>query len=105
ASNARPAGLASSMPPAICLLFPGRGEAGAWPQRSGRPITPYSEQDPCQGTGFMAIHQVELEIGGRTLSIQTGKVAKQADGAVLVQYGETVVLGAAVRAAPREGVD
>ncbi|HEX7010258.1 MAG TPA: polyribonucleotide nucleotidyltransferase [Phycisphaeraceae bacterium] len=53
----------------------------------------------------MAIHQVELEIGGRTLSIQTGKVAKQADGAVLVQYGETVVLGTAVRAAPREGVD
>jgi polyribonucleotide nucleotidyltransferase len=33
-----------------------------------------------------------IEIGGRTLSIETGKVARQADGAVLVQYGETVVL-------------
>ena len=51
------------------------------------------------------IHRVELELGGRTLSIETGKIAKQADGAVLVQYGETVVLGTAVRAAPREGID
>ncbi|WP_432798955.1 polyribonucleotide nucleotidyltransferase [Poriferisphaera sp. WC338] len=53
----------------------------------------------------MAEHRVELEIGGRTLSIETGKIAKQADGAVLVQYGETVVLGTAVHAEPREGID
>jgi len=46
-----------------------------------------------------------MELGGRTLSIETGKVAKQADGAVIVQYGETVVLGTAVHAAPREGID
>ncbi len=32
------------------------------------------------------------EIGGKTLSIQTGKVAKQASGSVVVQYGDTVVL-------------
>ncbi len=49
--------------------------------------------------------RVELEIGGRTLSIESGKIAKQADGAVLVQYGETVVLGTAVHAKPREGID
>jgi polyribonucleotide nucleotidyltransferase len=34
---------------------------------------------------------LKTEIGGRTLSIQTGKMAKQASGAVLVQYGETMV--------------
>ena len=53
----------------------------------------------------MAVTRVELELGGRTLSIETGKMARQADGAVVVQYGETVVLGTAVRAAPREGID
>lgn len=47
------------------------------------------------------IYRVEREIGGRTLSIETGKIAKQADGAVMVQYGETVVLVCAVTAPPR----
>ncbi|MFA5783690.1 MAG: polyribonucleotide nucleotidyltransferase, partial [Phycisphaerae bacterium] len=45
--------------------------------------------------------RVEREIGGRILSIETGKIARQADGAVVVQYGETVVLVTAVTAAPR----
>ena len=45
--------------------------------------------------------RVERQIGGRTLSIETGKVAKQADGAVIVQYGDTIVLVAAVTAPPR----
>ncbi len=53
----------------------------------------------------MAATRVEVELGGRTLSIETGKLAKQADGAVLVQYGETVVLGTVVRDKPREGID
>ncbi len=35
---------------------------------------------------------VSCQIGGRTLSIQTGKVAKQASGAAVVQYGDTIVL-------------
>jgi polyribonucleotide nucleotidyltransferase len=47
------------------------------------------------------VRRVEREIGGRVLSIETGKIAKQADGAVVVQYGDTVVLVAAVSAAPR----
>ncbi len=47
------------------------------------------------------VFRVEREIGGKLLSIETGKVAKQADGAVIVQYGDTVVLVAAVTAAPR----
>ena len=45
--------------------------------------------------------RVERQIGGRTLSIETGKIAKQADGAVVVQYGESIVLVAAVTAPPR----
>ncbi|MEM7624548.1 MAG: polyribonucleotide nucleotidyltransferase [Planctomycetota bacterium] len=49
--------------------------------------------------------RVELEIGGRTLSLETGVIAKQAGGAVMVQYGETVVLGTAVRSNPRPGLD
>ena len=52
------------------------------------------------------IHRVERQIGGRTLSVETGKIAKQADGAVLVQYGDTIVLVAAVTAPPRsEDID
>ena len=52
------------------------------------------------------VSRVERQIGGRTLSIETGKIAKQADGAVVVQYGDTVVLVAAVTAPPRfEDID
>jgi len=47
------------------------------------------------------IHSVSREIGGRTLTIETGRVARQAHGAVTVQYGETVVLVAATTAPPR----
>lgn len=53
----------------------------------------------------MTAHRVEIELGSRTLSLETGRLAKQADGAVLVQYGETVVLGTVVRDKPREGID
>jgi polyribonucleotide nucleotidyltransferase len=49
--------------------------------------------------------RVERQIGGRTLSIETGTYAKLADGSVTVQYGETVVFAAVVRAKPREGID
>lgn len=40
--------------------------------------------------------KVEVEIGGKTISVETGKIAKQADGAVVLQYGGTVVLVTAV---------
>ncbi|GAG51174.1 unnamed protein product, partial [marine sediment metagenome] len=53
----------------------------------------------------MAVVRIEREIAGRTLSIETGKVARQAHGSVVVQYGDTVVLVAATRANPREGID
>lgn len=48
---------------------------------------------------------VSREIGGRTLSFETGRIAKQADGAVWVRYGDTIVLVTAVSATPREGID
>lgn len=47
------------------------------------------------------ISRVEREIGNKSLSIETGKIARQADGAVVVQYGETIVLIAVVTAPPR----
>ncbi len=48
---------------------------------------------------------VSTQIGGRTLSIETGRVAKQAAGAAVVSYGDTVVLVAATSGTPREGID
>ncbi len=51
------------------------------------------------------IHKVEKVIGGRTLSIETGRIARQAAGAVLVAYGETSVFCAVTLAEPREGLD
>ena len=53
-----------------------------------------------------SICTVSREIGGRTLTLETGRVAKQAHGAVMVRYGETVVLVTAVTAPPRfEDID
>jgi polyribonucleotide nucleotidyltransferase len=47
--------------------------------------------------------RVEKEIGGRILSIETGKVAKQASGATVVRYGESMILAAVVVGAERPG--
>ncbi len=54
----------------------------------------------------MSHHQIEVEVGGRKLSLETGRVAKQADGAVVSRYGDTVVLVTACMAPePVEGRD
>jgi polyribonucleotide nucleotidyltransferase len=51
-------------------------------------------------------HKLTIDFGGRAFSIETGKVAKQANGSVMVQYGETVVLVTAVTSdKKREGID
>src|SRR3977135_1671872 len=48
----------------------------------------------------------EIQIGSRRISIETGKLAKQADGSVVVRLGDTMVLVTACHAAnPREGID
>ena len=52
------------------------------------------------------IHRVALDWGGRTLTLETGKIARQADGAVVATYGETSVLATVVAAKqPKEGID
>jgi len=51
-------------------------------------------------------HKESFEWGGRTLTLETGKIARQADGSVLATYGETIVLATVVGAPnPKEGVD
>ena len=53
-----------------------------------------------------AAHSTQVEIGGRKLTLETGRVAKQADGSVLVRYGDTVVLATVVAArSATEGQD
>src|SRR6186713_2177244 len=52
------------------------------------------------------MHTRNISVGQQTLSIETGRLAKQADGAVIVRSGDTMVLVTACAAAsPREGID
>src|SRR5919107_1157872 len=52
------------------------------------------------------MHTREITVGQKTLTLETGKLAKQAHGSVIVRYGDSVVLVTACRAAnPREGID
>ena len=52
------------------------------------------------------MHTFSTELGGRPLTIETGKIAKQANGSVLIRYGETAVVVAVTGTdTPREGVD
>ena len=52
------------------------------------------------------MHTVETQFGGRRLSFETGRLAQQADGAVLVTYGDAVILGTVVMSDRlREGID
>ncbi len=52
------------------------------------------------------MHTREIAVGQNTLRLETGKLAKQADGSVVVRYGDSVVLVTACRSAnPREGID
>src|SRR5260370_33881925 len=56
--------------------------------------------------GGLMIHRFEIVIGGRVRSIEPGPVAQQAGGAVLLRYGDTVVLATSTASAkPREGID
>lgn len=55
---------------------------------------------------MFTVHRKEIEWGGRKLVLETGKIARQANGAVMVTYGDTTVLCTAVAAkAPKPGVD
>jgi len=50
-------------------------------------------------------HTVDVEVGGRTLQIETGRMAKQAAGAAVLHYGDTSVLVTATHGPPRPGID
>ena len=55
---------------------------------------------------MFTIHKQEVDFGGRKLTLETGRIARQADGAVLATYGETVVLCAVTAAkSVKEGQD
>ena len=59
-----------------------------------------------QETDMFEITREEIEWGGRTLVLETGKIARQADGAVLATYGETTVLATVVgERKPKPGLD
>jgi polyribonucleotide nucleotidyltransferase len=52
------------------------------------------------------MHTREISVGGKTISLETGRLAKQADGSVIVRLGDTMVLVTACTApTPREGID
>ena len=48
---------------------------------------------------------VSIDLGGTPISLETGRIAKQANGSVIVRQGGTMVLVAVCRAEPREGID
>ena len=58
-----------------------------------------------QGGVFPCLRHSRRRFGGRTLTIETGKLARLAGGAVTVRYGDTLVLGTANRSDPRPGLD
>jgi len=59
-----------------------------------------------EGNKMFEVHRKEVMWGGRPLVMETGKVARQADGAVMITYGGTQVLCTAVAAkAPKPGID
>jgi polyribonucleotide nucleotidyltransferase len=51
------------------------------------------------------MYAINIPLGGSTLSIECGRLAKQANGSAYVRYGDTVVLATACTADPREGID
>src|ERR1700728_4499280 len=52
------------------------------------------------------VHRVQLDWGGRKLTLETGRLARQADGAVFASYGDTTVIATVVAAKqPKEGID
>jgi hypothetical protein len=67
---------------------PGRSHGSA---RSAR----WSGDDDAMASYWFHAEKVAFELGGRTMTIETGRMAKQAAGSALVTFGETMVLAAA----------
>jgi polyribonucleotide nucleotidyltransferase len=79
---------------------PGHGAATATLRA---PEAPGGVQRPADRQAGRVV--VEREIGGRTLSLETGRMAKLADGACVVRYGDTMVLATAQSQKAPEGID
>lgn len=91
--------------PSLPLSCPWLPEKGS--QRKGHPRT-LKRRGPSsyKGQDMFNQHKVEIEWGGRPLILETGKIARQADGAVLATYGETKVLATVVSMKePKPGLD
>lgn len=71
------------------------------------PEHPYYRGAHAMGYGEISVNvqRVSMNLAGRPLTVETGKLAEQADGAVTVRYGDTIVLSTAVSGAVREGLD
>ncbi len=82
---------------------PGRTEL-ALPSQAGLPRSRRGDEDLMPSYWFEP-KSVSFPAGTRTMTVETGRLAKQAAGAALVSYGETVVLVTATSAKPREGID
>ena len=59
---------------------------------------------PQEDFHFMSFHS-STDIGSKTLSIESGKLAQQANGSVVARYGDNVLLVTATTSKPREGID
>jgi polyribonucleotide nucleotidyltransferase len=98
-----PGAVSGSHPgPPVVLPMARPNEAEGWnARRKIRRAIPHIE-----GQDMFNQHRVEIEWGGRPLVMETGKIARQADGAVLATYGETVVLATVVSMKePKPGQD
>jgi polyribonucleotide nucleotidyltransferase len=87
--------------------FPGRAADETPRKATGRPgqTGGQPEGDEIKMAAKKLLRE-KIKLGDRELSVETGRVAKQAHGSVIVRYGDTMVLVAAVGAgAPREGID
>src|SRR5712692_8153795 len=72
----------------------------------GRPRINQIDRATARHPRRVFVKQTQLQIGGRTLTMETGRMAGQASGAVLIRMGDTVLLVTATMSeSPREGID
>jgi DNA polymerase III epsilon subunit family exonuclease len=85
---------------------PGTAGVSSHPElQTGGPLRPRSLLRRGQEENQPVSQVFETQLGGRTLTVETGKLARLAGGAVTVRYGDTMVLGTANRSEPRPGLD
>ncbi len=80
------------------------GPDGGHPQTPGPRSDPRSMSGLLESTRAMFVRE-SVMVGGRALTLETGRLAKQAHGSILVTYGDTMVLVTAVSADERPGLD